>query len=173
MYIYIYMNPSRVVRMFTHCIPIRERLHVSHKRDVKAKSLHSHAHSLSISQATEFQEDLFPPTRAAEPALTAEEWFDGKNCEPKMVSMKPGETSSGTTTSTASLKPKKNAFQLQKEVCVSLSLSLSFSLPLSLSLSTRACSLTICFSFARQLDAANARIKELEDELTKLKSGSS
>ena len=31
-----------------------------------------------IIQAETFQKDLYPPTQAAEPALTAEEWISGK-----------------------------------------------------------------------------------------------
>jgi len=36
-----------------------------------------------------FQDDLLPPTRAAEPASTAEEWLSGANNEPKTVSLRP------------------------------------------------------------------------------------
>lgn len=38
-----------------------------------------------------FQEDIFPDTFAPEATQTAEEYFNGGNAEPKMVSMKPGE----------------------------------------------------------------------------------
>lgn len=37
-----------------------------------------------------FQEDLYPPTFAGEPSLTADQFFAGKNGEPKLVSLAPG-----------------------------------------------------------------------------------
>jgi coronin-1B/1C/6 len=37
-----------------------------------------------------FQDDLYPPTFSGEPALTAEQWFGGKNGEVKLVSLAPG-----------------------------------------------------------------------------------
>jgi coronin-1B/1C/6 len=38
-------------------------------------------------RADTFQSDIYPPTAAAEPALTAAEWFSGKNSGPKMMSL--------------------------------------------------------------------------------------
>lgn len=61
-------------------------------------------------KATEFQEDLFPDTRAPISSLTAEEWAAGKNADPKMMSARPGEG-----TEAAPRKVMKTAFQLQKE----------------------------------------------------------
>jgi len=37
-----------------------------------------------------FQDDLYPPTFSGEPTLTADEWFSGKNGEPKTVQLGPG-----------------------------------------------------------------------------------
>lgn len=37
-----------------------------------------------------FQEDLYPPTYAGEPSLSAEEWSSGQDAEPKTVSLGPG-----------------------------------------------------------------------------------
>jgi coronin-1B/1C/6 len=37
-----------------------------------------------------FQDDLYPPTFAGEPTLTADQWFSGKNGEPKTISLAPG-----------------------------------------------------------------------------------
>jgi len=37
-----------------------------------------------------FQEDLYPDTQADIPAITAAEWWDGKNAEPVMMSMADG-----------------------------------------------------------------------------------
>eukprot|EP01101_Sappina_pedata_P009056 TRINITY_DN515_c1_g1_i1.p2 TRINITY_DN515_c1_g1~~TRINITY_DN515_c1_g1_i1.p2 ORF type:complete len:449 (-),score=237.23 TRINITY_DN515_c1_g1_i1:130-1476(-) len=37
-----------------------------------------------------FQDDLYPPTIAGEPTLSAAEWFSGKNSEPKLITVSPG-----------------------------------------------------------------------------------
>jgi len=37
-----------------------------------------------------FQDDLYPPTFSGQPSLTADEWFGGKNSEPKTTSLAPG-----------------------------------------------------------------------------------
>eukprot|EP01114_Cavostelium_apophysatum_P008322 TRINITY_DN2072_c0_g1_i1.p1 TRINITY_DN2072_c0_g1~~TRINITY_DN2072_c0_g1_i1.p1 ORF type:complete len:931 (-),score=272.47 TRINITY_DN2072_c0_g1_i1:40-2832(-) len=37
---------------------------------------------------TEFQEDLYPPTRSNEPSQTAQEWFAGETKPPKLVQLK-------------------------------------------------------------------------------------
>ena len=37
------------------------------------------------SQSVQFQKDLYPPTCAGEPSLTASEWMAGQDCEPVMV----------------------------------------------------------------------------------------
>jgi len=37
-----------------------------------------------------FQDDLYPPTYAGEPSLSAEEWSSGQNAEPKTVNLGPG-----------------------------------------------------------------------------------
>lgn len=34
-----------------------------------------------------FQEDLYPDTVSDTPAITGEEWWDGKNADPVLVSM--------------------------------------------------------------------------------------
>ncbi|KAK9718480.1 Coronin-like protein crn1 [Basidiobolus ranarum] len=41
-------------------------------------------------KAEGFQEDVFPPTRSDEPALTADEFFEGKSASPKLVSLETG-----------------------------------------------------------------------------------
>ena len=78
-----------------------------------------------------FQSDIFPDTYAGQPSMTCEEFFGGKDADPKLVSMDPKKAGSGDGGSaggaTMSLKSKA---QLQKE-----------------------------------LDAALARIKELEAQL--------
>ncbi|KAL0083424.1 hypothetical protein F4703DRAFT_1738537 [Phycomyces blakesleeanus] len=37
-----------------------------------------------------FQSDIFPPTIGDEPALTADEWFGGKNANPKLIDLEAG-----------------------------------------------------------------------------------
>eukprot|EP00301_Raphidiophrys_heterophryoidea_P002402 c11119_g1_i1.p1 GENE.c11119_g1_i1~~c11119_g1_i1.p1 ORF type:complete len:448 (+),score=102.33 c11119_g1_i1:44-1345(+) len=59
---------------------------------------------------TDFQEDIFPETAAPVPALSAEEWLNGQNANPKTVSCKPGEGD------LAPRKALKTAFQLQQEL---------------------------------------------------------
>ncbi|CAO3577891.1 unnamed protein product [Absidia cylindrospora] len=39
-----------------------------------------------------FQSDIFPPTISDEPALTADEWFQGKDANPKLVDLEAGFT---------------------------------------------------------------------------------
>ncbi|CEI91860.1 Putative Coronin [Rhizopus microsporus] len=39
-----------------------------------------------------FQSDIFPPCLSDEPALTADEWFEGKNADPKLVDLEAGFT---------------------------------------------------------------------------------
>lgn len=39
--------------------------------------------------ATEFQEDVYPPTFSSSPAITAADFFKGENAQPKLTDMKP------------------------------------------------------------------------------------
>ncbi|KAG2236402.1 hypothetical protein BDF21DRAFT_391260 [Thamnidium elegans] len=39
-----------------------------------------------------FQSDIFPPCLSDEPALTADEWFEGKNANPKLIDLEAGFT---------------------------------------------------------------------------------
>ncbi|KAK7789673.1 hypothetical protein R5R35_011444 [Gryllus longicercus] len=41
-------------------------------------------------KSDQFQDDLYPDTAAPSPALTAQEWISGKNCNPILMSMKTG-----------------------------------------------------------------------------------
>lgn len=50
-----------------------------------------------------FQPDLFPDTASMEPALTANEWLDGKNADPKLMSMK--DKFAGAASSSARTAP--------------------------------------------------------------------
>jgi coronin-1B/1C/6 len=45
-----------------------------------------------------FSEELYPPARGDEPALTKEEWFDGKNATPKLISLEGGFVTKEKTT---------------------------------------------------------------------------
>lgn len=44
----------------------------------------------STLQSDLFQDDLYPDTAGPEPALEAEEWFDGRDGEPLLISLKDG-----------------------------------------------------------------------------------
>lgn len=44
-------------------------------------------------QSDLFQEDLYPDTVGPEPSVEADEWFQGKNGEPILISLKDGFTS--------------------------------------------------------------------------------
>lgn len=48
------------------------------------------SHSVISFQSDLFQDDLYPDTAGPEPALEAEEWFDGKNGDPILISLKNG-----------------------------------------------------------------------------------
>lgn len=43
-------------------------------------------------QSDAFQSDIFPPCISDEPALTADEWFEGKNANPKLIDLEAGFT---------------------------------------------------------------------------------
>lgn len=43
-------------------------------------------------KSDQFQDDLYPDTAAPSPALSAQEWINGKNCNPILMSMKTGVT---------------------------------------------------------------------------------
>lgn len=45
---------------------------------------------LLLSQSDLFQDDLYPDTAGPEAALEAEEWFEGKNADPLLISLKHG-----------------------------------------------------------------------------------
>merc|ERR1712146_312125 len=78
-----------------------------------------------------FQADIFPDTYAGQPSMTCEEFFGGKDADPKLVSMDPKKSAAAASgASGAGTMSLKSKAQLQKE-----------------------------------LDAALARIKELEAQL--------
>jgi len=62
-----------------------------------------------------FQEDIFPDTFAPVATLTAQEYFDGQNAEPKLVSMKPGENQYQKA-SAAAFNPKVEPKQPKTEL---------------------------------------------------------
>lgn len=65
-----------------------------------------------VFQSELFQDDLFPDTQGDEPSLTADEWLEGKNSEPKKISLKPEGDGAA---SKASKKPKKGLVALGKK----------------------------------------------------------
>lgn len=62
-------------------------------------------------QSELFQEDLFPDAQGDEPSLTAEEWLEGKNADPKLTSLRPEAGGQSKTTK----KPKKGLAALGKK----------------------------------------------------------
>ena len=48
-------------------------------------------------QSELFQDDLFPDTQGDEPSLTAEEWLEGKDADPKLISLNPGDSGAPNT----------------------------------------------------------------------------
>jgi len=56
-----------------------------------------------------FAEDIYPPCRGDEPALTKEEWFSGKNTTPKLVSLDGGFVSAAPTETTFQIQTASTA----------------------------------------------------------------
>jgi hypothetical protein len=56
-------------------------------------------------RAEDFQADLYPPCPSDEPSLSAEEWFSGKNAEPKMIDLKDGFVAAAPKAFTISAPP--------------------------------------------------------------------
>lgn len=56
-------------------------------------------------QSDLFQEDLYPDTIGPEPSVEADEWFQGKDGEPNLISLKDGFAS---TTKTKEFKVHKS-----------------------------------------------------------------
>ena len=64
-----------------------------------------------VFQSELFQEDLFPDCKGDEPSLTASEWLDGKDADPKLMSLRP-EAGGGKK---ATQKAKKGLTALGKK----------------------------------------------------------
>lgn len=90
-------------------------------------------------QSELFQDDLFPDTQGDEPSLTADEWLEGKDADPKLISLKPGDSGAPNTVKKAKKglaalgkkAPKKTAQADDEEVShfqASLQLTEAFSL---------------------------------------------
>ena len=65
-----------------------------------------------VFQSELFQPDLFPDTQSDEPSLTADEWLEGKNAEPKRKSLDPGSSKGASKAS----QPKKGLAAIGKKV---------------------------------------------------------
>ncbi len=85
-----------------------------------------------------FQEDLFPDTYSGEPSHSAEEWFAGSDLPPLYVSLNPNGNKSGSAAPASSSSTPKGAFSS---------------------------SMKSSFAVQTELDAALARIKDLEARL--------
>ena len=62
-------------------------------------------------QSELFQEDLFPDCKGDEPSLTADEWLEGKNADPKLISLRPEAGGASKSTN----KAKKGLAALGKK----------------------------------------------------------
>ncbi len=57
----------------------------------KVIRIHRYIHTYLLQHQSEaFQSDIFPPCFSDEPALTADEWFEGKDADPKLVDLEAG-----------------------------------------------------------------------------------
>ena len=65
-----------------------------------------------VFQSELFQDDLFPDTQGHEPSLSAFEWLEGQNAEPKKISLNPGKDKGASKVS----KPKKGLGAIGKKV---------------------------------------------------------
>jgi len=63
-----------------------------------------------------FQKDLFPDTYAGIPSGEAKDWFDGKNFEPQVRSMKPGQQQENKQAPAASFVKKKSPAEYEAEI---------------------------------------------------------
>lgn len=57
---------------------------------ITTKSLIEPVSMIVPRRSESYQEDIYPPTAAAQPSLTAHEWLSGINREPIMMSLRPG-----------------------------------------------------------------------------------
>ncbi|CAE6473912.1 hypothetical protein ACGC1H_003877 [Rhizoctonia solani] len=57
-------------------------------------------------KSDQFQSDIFPPAPSSEPALTAAEWFTGKNAPPNLVDLDTGAVSAGPPPTPATFAPQ-------------------------------------------------------------------
>lgn len=65
-----------------------------------------------VFQSELFQDDLFPDTQGDEPSLSATEWLEGQDAEPKKISLKPEGDGAALK---ASKKPKKGLGAIGKK----------------------------------------------------------
>jgi len=111
-----------------------------------------------------FQADLFPDTNAGRPVMTADEWFAGTNKSPLKKSMKPGAAgpaggvAADTKFQAADSKSAAGAAAAPAAAAAAAA-------------GAAAAGGNAQAALQAQLDAANARIKELEAEVAKLKGG--
>jgi len=117
--------------------------------------------SLQVPRKSElFQGDIYPDTNACKPVATGEEYFAGTNRQPLKKSMKPGSAAPDSKVAVST------NFQKAPEAKAAPSSSSSSS-------SSAAAAGPTVAELQKELAAAQARIKELEDQVNKLKAGGS
>lgn len=70
--------------------PVSSKKKKKKERNQKALCLTFIHLANSLPQSDLFQDDLYPDTAGAEPAMEAEEWLDGRDEDPILVSMREG-----------------------------------------------------------------------------------
>jgi len=103
-----------------------------------------------------FQPDIFPDTYAGRPVSTADEYAAGTNRPPLKRSMKPGAAAPDAKVAASTFKDNKNAPPAAASAAAAAPAASASASPSSSQLQ-------------KELDAALARIKELESENAKLK----
>ena len=102
--------------------------------------------------ADTFQKDIYPDCIAGLPSLQADEWLNGANAPPKRISMNPAQRSS-----------------IGGGAAAAVAGGVSISAATFPAAGSNAGGSKSAAQLQKELDAANARIKELEAELAKLK----
>ena len=95
---------------------------------VHTQTVHMHT------QSDMFQDDIFPPTFAGKPAITADDWISGKDSDPLLTSFTPNGLSELSAKESQVVSYDSLLLSSARKLFISLSLSLSLFLSLSLSL---------------------------------------
>lgn len=118
-------------------------------------------------QSDLFQEDLYPDTVGPEPSLEADEWFQGKNGEPVLISLKDGFTS---TTKTREFKVHKSLLKTTSTSAASQQENSGVSVGVTVAAAEVASSRHRCPIVSQEVQSLRKEVKDLKaalEELTK------